>query len=101
MAAQDQTIRTNAIKAWIDKTSSDSICWLCKVKEETIHHLVNSSRKIAQTDHKERHDKIDKVDKVLQKEEVKILWDFKIHTDKHLAHNIPDITVVEKKSEYG
>ena len=38
-----------------------------------------------------------KVNKVLQKENVKILWDFKIQTDKHLAHNIPDITVVEKK----
>ena len=38
-----------------------------------------------------------KVDRVLQKEDVKILWDFKIQTDKHLAHNIPDITVVEKK----
>ena len=38
-----------------------------------------------------------KVDKVLQKEDVKILWDFKIQTDKHLTHNIPDITVVEKK----
>ena len=36
-----------------------------------------------------------KVDKVLQK--IKILWDFMILTDKHLAHNIPDITVVEKK----
>ena len=38
-----------------------------------------------------------KVDKVLQKEDVKILWDFKIQTDMHLAHNIPAITVVEKK----
>ena len=37
------------------------------------------------------------VEKVLQNEEVKIFWDFKIQTDKHLAHNIPDITVVEKK----
>ena len=34
---------------------------------------------------------------MLQNEEVKILWDFKIQTDKHLAHNILDITVVEKK----
>ena len=39
------------------------------------------------------------VEKVPQNdhEEVRILWDFKIQTDKHLAHNIPDITVVEKK----
>ena len=37
------------------------------------------------------------IEKVLQNEEVNILWDFKIQTDKHLAHNLPDITVVEKK----
>ena len=81
--------------------------------------MVSSCSKIAQTDYKERHDKVasmlqwnrcrkynlptadkwweHKVDKVLQKEDVKTLWDFKIQTDKHLAHKIPDITVVEKK----
>ena len=97
---------------------SDSKCRLCKVNEETIDHLVSSCRKIAQTDYKERHDKVvsmlhwnlcrkynlqtadkwweHKVDKVLQKEDFTILWDIRIQTDKHLAHNIPDITVVEK-----
>ena len=95
MAAQDQAIRTNAIKARIDKTSSNNKCRLCKVNEETIDHLVSSCSKIAQTDYKERHDKVasmlhwnlcrkynlptaekwweHKVDKVLQKEDVKIL----------------------------
>ena len=117
MAAQDQAIRNDAIKARIDKTSIDSR--LCKVKEETKDHLGSSCSKIAQTDYKERHDKVasmlhwnlcskynlptadkwweHKVDKVLQKEDVKILWGFKIQTDKHLADNIPDMTVVEKK----
>ena len=88
-------------------------------KEETIDHLVSScSKTFTQTDYKERHDKVAsmmhwnfcrkynlptadkwwelKVDKVLPKEDVQILWDFKIQTDKRLAHNIPDITVVEK-----
>ena len=37
------------------------------------------------------------VEKGLQNEEVKIIWKFKIQADDHLAHNIPDITVVEKK----
>ena len=37
------------------------------------------------------------VEKVLQNEEVKILWDFKIQTDKHLVYNISDIAVIEKK----
>ena len=80
---------------------------------------LGSCSKIAQTDYKERHDKVTsmlhcklckkynlptadkwwehKVDKVLQKEDVKVLVDFKIQTDKHRAHNISDITVVEKK----
>ena len=93
MAAQDQAIRT--IKARTDKTSSDSKCRFSKVKEETIDHLVSSCSKIAQTDYKEQHDKVasmlhwnfcrkynlptadkwweHKVDKVLQKEDVKIL----------------------------
>ena len=58
IAAKDQAIRTNAIKARIDKTYSDSKCRLCKVKEETIIHLVSSCSKIAQTDYKERHNKV-------------------------------------------
>ena len=37
------------------------------------------------------------VEKVLQNEAAKIIRDFKIQIDKHLAHNIPDITVIEKK----
>ena len=41
-----------------------------------------------------------KVDKVLQMEDVKILWNFKIQTDKHLAHNIP-ASLWLKKSGYG
>ena len=58
MVAQDQAIRTNAVKARIDKTSSDSKCRLWKIKEETIDHLVSSYSKIAQTDYKEQHDKV-------------------------------------------
>ena len=119
MAAQDQAQRTNAIKTKIDKTSNDSKCRLCKEKEETVDHLVSACSKIAQTDYKDRRNKVasmlhwnlckkyhlpaadkwweHKIEKVLQNNEAKILWDFKIQTDKHLAHNIPDITVVEKK----
>ena len=119
IAAQDQALRINAIKTKIDKTANDSKCRLCKEKEETVDHLVSTCSKIAQTDYKERHNKVasmlhwnlckkyhlpaadkwweHKIEKVLQNNEAKILWDFKIQTDKHLAHNIPDITVVEKK----
>ena len=94
-------------------------CRLWKEKDETIDHLISLCSKIAQTYFKECHNKVasmlhwnlrkkyhlsasDKwwehnVEKVLQNEDIKILSDFKIHKDKHLAHNIPDVTVVEKK----
>ena len=55
IAAQDQVLRTNAIKAKIDKVTEDSKCRLCKEKDETIDHLISSCSKIAQTDYKERH----------------------------------------------
>ena len=118
LAAQDQALRTKAIKAKIDKTIDANKYRLCKEKEETVDHLVSACSKIAQTDYKERHNNVasmlhwnlskkynipavekwweHKVDKVILKEDVKILWDFKIQTDKHLTHNISDITVVKK-----
>ena len=58
IAAQDQALRTNAIKTKIDKTANDSKCRLCKEKEETVDHLVSACSKIAQTDYKERHKKV-------------------------------------------
>ena len=93
-------LRTNAIKAKIDKVTDDSKCQLCKEKDETRYDLVSSCSKIAQTGHKECHNKVASilhwnlcknyhlpateklwehyVEKVLQNETVKILWEFKI-----------------------
>ena len=97
MAAQDQALRTNAIKAKVDKVTEDSRpkCRLCKEKDETRDNLISSCSKIAQTDYKERHNRVastlhwnlckrchlpasekwweHNVEKVLQNEEVKIL----------------------------
>ena len=58
MAAQDQALRTNAVKTKIDKTANDSKYRLCKKKEETVDHLITACSKIAQTDYKERHNKV-------------------------------------------
>ena len=58
MAAQDQALRTNAIKTKIDRSANDSKCRLCKEKEETVDHLVSACSKIAQTDYKDRHNKV-------------------------------------------
>ena len=37
-------------------------------------------------------------EKVLENGEVKILWDFRIQTDRHLEHNTPDIVVIERRN---
>ena len=42
MAAQEQAIRTNAIKSKIDKTQVESKCRLCVKVDETVSHCVNA-----------------------------------------------------------
>ena len=48
IAVQDQALRTNVIKAKIDRVPKDSKCRLCKEKDKTIDYLISSCSKIAQ-----------------------------------------------------
>ena len=45
-AAQDQALRTNSIKAKIDKQPVSPQCRLCWTKEETVMHLVSGCLKL-------------------------------------------------------
>ena len=58
MAAQDQELRTNAIKLKTDKQEGDVTCRMCKDREETITHLTSECSKLAQLEYKKRHDKV-------------------------------------------
>ena len=120
IAAQDQALRTNAIKVNIDKQTGTSMCRLCGEKEETVDHLVSSCSKIAQTDYKGRHDKVaanlhwslckqfgferaqnwyeHRAEKVLENEDYKLLWDFDIKCDRMIKERRPDLVVVKKRS---
>ena len=102
MAAQNSAIRTNHIKAMIDKTQQNSKCRLCGDWDETINHISEYS-KLAQKEYKARHDWIGKVihwemckkfkfdlankwymhnpAPVLENDTHKLLWDFDIQTD--------------------
>ena len=42
MAAQNSVIRTNHIKARIDKTQQNSKCRLCGGRDETINHIIST-----------------------------------------------------------
>ena len=61
IAAQNNAIRANHIKARIDKTQQNSKCRLCGDRDETIDHIISECSKLAQREYKARHDWIGKV----------------------------------------
>ena len=118
LAAQEQAIRTNNIKAKIDKTQNDSKCRMCKSSEETINHIISECPKLAQKEYKRRHDwfgtkihweickKYDievnknwfehKPEKVTENNYCKILWDFNIQTDHIIEARRPDLVLLDR-----
>ena len=121
MAAQTQSLRTNAVKAKIDKSTSDATCRVCKQAEETVDHIVSGCSKFAQKEYKRRHDCVARAlhwdlcrmydiqtaqkwyehqpEGVVEKENVKILWDFKIQTDNEIQARRPDIVIHDKSNK--
>ena len=61
MAAQNNAIRNNHIKARIDKTQQNRKCRLCGDRDETINHIISEWSKLAQKEYKTRHDRVGKV----------------------------------------
>ena len=61
VAAQNQSIRTNLVKAKIDKSQKDTLCRLCKKTDESIDHVVSGCSKLAQKEYKRRHDNLGKM----------------------------------------
>ena len=120
-AAQDQALRTNVMKARIEGANVSPLCRMCGEREETVFHLVCECSKMAQTDYKGRHDKLARVihwdlcrkhgiavkekwwehvpEKVLEKDDVKVLWDFNIQTDRVIEHRRPDVVVLDKAAD--
>ena len=116
IAAQNNAIGINHIKARIDKTQQNSKCRLCGDREETINHTSECS-KLAQKEYKTRHDwvgklihmckklKFDHTNKwymhnpapVLENNTRKLQWDFDIHTDHLISARRPDLIIINKK----
>ena len=61
VAAQNQSIRTNLVKARIDKSQGDSLCRKCRKVDESIDHIVSGYSKLAQKEYKRRHDNLGKI----------------------------------------
>ena len=61
VAAQNQSIRTNLVKANIDKSQGDSFCRVRRKVDESIDHIVSGCSKLAQKEYKRRHDNMGKI----------------------------------------
>ena len=118
MAAQNQSIRTNLVKAKIDKSQGGSLCRVRREVDESIDHVVSGCSKLAQKEYNrkkpwknstleesarkcyfEAGDKWyeHEPESVLENEDYKILWDLSIQTDHVIEARRPDLVVVDKK----
>ena len=61
VAAQNQSIRTDLVKAKIDKSQKDMLCRLCKKADESIDQVVSGCSKLAQKEYKRKHDNLSKI----------------------------------------
>ena len=121
IAAQNNAIRSNHIKARIDKTQQNSKCRLCGDRGETINHIISECSKLAQKEYKARHDWVGKVihwemcrkfqfdhtnkwymhnpAPVLENDSHKLLWEFNIQADLLIPTRRPDLIIINKKKE--
>ena len=47
VAVQNQSIRTNLVKANIDKSQGDSLCGVSRIVDKSIDHIVSGCGKLA------------------------------------------------------
>ena len=51
-ATQDQTLRTNSIKAKVENQNLSPLCRVCSEKDESMGHLVGECSKLAQAEYR-------------------------------------------------
>ena len=109
IAAQDQSLRTNAIRSRIYKQDVSPAYRMCGKRDETIAHVMAECKNLAQIKYKKwRHDRVGKVihlelcrrygfnctetryghmpEGLLENEKSKISWAVRNQTDQQLSH---------------
>ena len=121
LIAAQNAIKTNYIKARIDKTQQNSRCSLCGDRDETINHIISECSKLAQKEYKTTHDWVGKVihwelckkfkfyhknkwylhnpEPFLKNETHQPFWDFDIQTDHLISARGPYLIVINKKKK--
>jgi hypothetical protein len=122
MAAQENAIRTNYIKAVIEKRPDMSpLCRFCRNSNETIAHILSGCPTLAKKDYVKRHDRVGSIihwalcrrfgitvsnqpsqhipEKVVENGKMKLLWNFTIKTLTSIEANRPDLVLVDKSDD--
>ena len=121
VAAQDQAISTNYFKNKILKEGIENKCRLRKQHEENIDHLTSGCPILVKNEYLMRHDKVCarllySVCKALgtettdnwyihmhkpayEQEDVTVLWNQAVRTDREVTANRPDIIIKNKKEK--
>ena len=121
IAAQDRSLATRLYHASIIKEGTSPLCGMCNKYDETIDHIVSGCPELAKTEYIHRHDKAasyihwkvchnyniktsekwydHEPETVTENEDVTILWDMPIHTDRKITANRPDIVIKDHKTK--
>ena len=120
VAAQDQVLPVRAVQSHIYGMPVSVNCRVCGMVPEYVDHVLSSCTPLAATMYKQRHDRVasivhwsllksynlsvsrnywDTTPAVVESPDVKVLWDFTIFTDHHLAARRPDIVVINKQTK--
>ena len=101
-------MKTNNIKARIDKTQQNSKCRLCSDRYETINHII-SEFWVGRVIHWEmcKKFKFDHANKwymykpapVQENDTHKLQWDFDTKTDPLISARKPDLIIINKKKK--
>ena len=121
IAAQNKAIRTNHIKARIDKTQQNSKCRLSGDRDETINHIISECSKLAPNECMTRHNWVGKeihwelckklkfrhtskwymcnTASVLENDTHKLLWDLDIQMDYLISASRTDLIIINNNNK--
>ena len=120
-SAQEQELRTNNIKHFVDKSQDSPLFRMCDQRNETVSHIVSECTVLAQKEYLKRHNnvcqyihwrlckKFDleatknwyeyKPKGCVENEKVKLLWDIVIQCDREIIARKPDIILIDKENK--
>ena len=120
-AAQENALFTKYHEVFILKNSQDDKCRACKTETETTTHILAGCEALAHKEYLERHNALaqyvhhcicihygvpvpkwwqsHKPEDVVMTDQVEILWDQIVQTDRECPCNRPDIVIKDKKKK--